>query len=90
MVFNKIDQFSYVQKDADDLTPRLRENIPLEELKDTWMARMNNNCVFISAKTGENVEELKRMLYDKAKQVHLQRFPYNDFLYQTYDHLTED
>ena len=90
MVFNKIDQFSYVQKDADDLTPRLRENIPLEELKDTWMARMNNNCVFISAKTGENVEELKRMLYDKAKQVHLQRFPYNDFLYQTYDHLTEE
>ena len=54
------------------------------------MARMNNNCVFISAKTGENVEELKRMLYDKAKQVHLQRFPYNDFLYQTYDHLTEE
>ena len=90
MVFNKIDQFSYVQKDADDLTPRLRENIPLEELKDTWMARMNNNCVFISAKTGENVDELKRMLYDKAKQVHLQRFPYNDFLYQTYDHLTEE
>ena len=87
MVFNKIDQFSYVEKDADDLTPRLRENIPLDELKETWMARMNNNCVFISAKKGDNVDELKRMLYEKAKQVHMQRFPYNDFLYQTYEDL---
>ena len=89
MVFNKIDQFTYVKKDDDDLTPRLRENIPLEELKASWMARMGSNCVFISAKKGENIEELKKLLYDKAKQVHMQRFPYNDFLYQTYDHLAE-
>jgi len=87
MVFNKIDQFTYVPKDEDDLTPRSRENIPLEELKETWMARMTGNCVFISAKKGENIEELKQLLYQKARAVHTARFPYNDFLYQTYDDL---
>lgn len=87
MVFNKVDQFSYVPKDEDDLTPRLRENIPLDELKETWMARMAGNCVFISAKYNQNMEELKDLVYKKAKQVHAQRFPYNDFLYQTYEDL---
>ncbi|MBQ0121238.1 MAG: GTPase HflX [Bacteroidales bacterium] len=87
MVFNKVDQFSYVPKDEDDLTPRLRENIPLDELKETWMARMAGNCVFISAKYNQNMEELKDLVYRKAKQVHAQRFPYNDFLYQTYEDL---
>lgn len=90
MVFNKVDQFSYVPKDEDDLTPRLRENIPLDELKETWMARMAGNCVFISAKYNQNMEELKDLVYKKAKQVHAQRFPYNDFLYQKYDDLTEE
>lgn len=90
MVFNKVDQFSYVPKDEDDLTPRLRENIPLDELKETWMARMAGNCVFISAKYNQNMEELKDLVYKKAKQVHAQRFPYNDFLYQKYDNLTEE
>ncbi|MDE6010396.1 MAG: hypothetical protein K2F87_02965, partial [Muribaculaceae bacterium] len=51
----------------------------------TWMAKMNNNCVFISAKDKINIPELKEMLYEKAKEIHTQRFPYNDFLYQTYD-----
>lgn len=87
MVFNKVDQFSYVPKDEDDLTPRLRENIPLDELKETWMARMAGNCVFISAKYNQNMEELKDLVYKKARQVHAQRFPYNDFLYQTYEDL---
>ena len=87
MVFNKVDQFSYVPKDEDDLTPRLRENIPLDELKETWMARMAGNCVFISAKYNQNMEELKDLVYKKAKQVHALRFPYNDFLYQTYEDL---
>ncbi len=87
MVFNKIDQFTHVEKDADDLTPRQRENIPLHELKDTWMARMGKNCVFISAKKKENIEELKQLLYAKAKAIHMERFPYNDFLFQTYDDL---
>ena len=89
MVFNKIDQFSYVPKDADDLTPRQRENIPLDELKSTWMARMGDNCVFISAKKRENIDELKHLLYNKAKAIHMQRFPYNDFLYNTYDDLDD-
>jgi GTP-binding protein HflX len=90
MVFNKIDQFSYVPKDEDDLTPRLRENIPLEELQETWMSRMGDNCVFISAKKQLNIDALKRLLYEKAKAVHTARFPYNDFLYQTYDDLAAE
>ena len=87
MVFNKIDRFSYVPKDDDDLTPRERKNIPLEELRESWMSRMSGNCVFISAKQRVNIEELKQMLYEKAKLIHSQRFPYNDYLYQTYDDL---
>lgn len=85
MVFNKIDAFSYTPKEADDLTPRTRENISLDELKETWMNRMHDNCVFISAKTGKNVDELKEKLYVMAKEIHTTRFPYNDLLYQKYD-----
>lgn len=85
LVFNKVDAFSYVKKDDDDLTPRLRENIPLEELKQTWMAKMNDNCIFISARERINIEELKSRLYEKAKEIHMKRFPYNDFLFQKYD-----
>lgn len=87
MVFNKIDAFSFTPKDEDDLTPRTRENIPLEELRESWMAKMNDNCVFISAKQQLNIDELKTMLYDKAKAIHQERFPYNDFLFQKYDDL---
>ncbi len=87
MVFNKIDAFNYVPKDEDDLTPRTRENISLDELKQTWMGKMGTDAVFISAKKGINIDELKRKLYEKAKEVHLTRFPYNDFLFQTYDDL---
>ena len=90
LVFNKIDVFTYVKKDEDDLTPRTRENIPLEELKETWMAKMEKNCVFISAKKKQNIEELKSMLYEKAKAIHQERFPYNDFLFQKYDDLMEE
>ena len=90
MVFNKIDNFSYVEKDPDDLTPRTKENITLDELKETWMAKMNDNCVFISAKERINIEELKNMLYEKAKQIHMERFPYNDFLFQKYDDLQDE
>lgn len=85
MVFNKIDAFSYIPKDEDDLTSRTRENISLEELKSTWMNRSNDDAVFISAKKIINIEELKSMVYEKAKQIHLTRFPYNDFLFQKYD-----
>lgn len=85
MVFNKVDAFSHVPKDEDDLTPATRENIPLEELEASWMARLGDNCVFVSARNGINIDELKRKIYDRAREVHLSRFPYNDFLYQKYD-----
>lgn len=87
MVFNKIDAFSYIPKDADDLTPRKRENISLDELRNTWMSRAGDDCVFISAKRGINIDELKAKIYARAKEIHLQRFPYNDFLFQKYDGL---
>lgn len=90
MVFNKIDAYSHVPKDEDDLTPRSRENIPLEELKQTWMNRLDpGNCVFISAKKGTNIDELKDKIYQKAKEIHMERFPYNDFLFQKYDDLSD-
>lgn len=85
LVFNKVDAFTYVKKDDDDLTPRLRENIPLEELKQTWMAKMNDNCIFISARERITIDELKSRLYEMAKEIHMKRFPYNDFLFQKYD-----
>ena len=85
MVFNKIDAFTYTPKDDDDLTPKTRENISLDELKATWMSRMGDDCVFISAKKGTNIDELKQKNYEKAKEIHLSRFPYNDFLFQKYD-----
>lgn len=87
LVFNKIDAFRHKPKDKDDLTPRTRENITLDELKASWMGQMHDNCVFISAKYQTNIDELRNLLYTKAKEIHLTRFPYNDFLYQTYDDL---
>ncbi|MBR5437022.1 MAG: GTPase HflX [Muribaculaceae bacterium] len=86
-VFNKIDAFTYTPKDEDDLTPRTRGNIPLDELKASWMGKMHDKCVFISAKKQTNIAELRRLIYEKAKEVHTKRFPYNDFLFQHYDDL---
>lgn len=90
LVFNKIDAFTYKPKDEDDLTPRTRENVSLEELKSTWMAKMNDNCVFISAKNSTNIDELKQKIYEKAREIHIARFPYNDFLFQKYDDASEE
>ena len=84
LIFNKIDAYTYVKKDEDDLTPRTKENITLEELMQTWMAKLNDNCLFISARNKTNIEELKELLYKKVKELHVQKYPYNDFLYQTY------
>jgi len=81
IVFNKIDAFSCIEKELDDLTPKTRENISLEELKLTWMNNLHENCVFISAKKKQNTEELKSLLYGKVKEIHVKRYPYNDFLY---------
>lgn len=89
MVFNKIDAFSYTPKDEDDLTPRTRANISLDELRESWMAKMHDNCVFISAKEQINIDTLKDLVYAKAKEIHLTRFPYNDFLFQKYDDIDE-
>jgi GTPase len=83
LIFNKIDAFSYRAKDADDLTPVLKENYSLSDLKKSWMASdKNHKTVFISAKTKENVEELRTLLYEEVKKIHVKRYPYNDFLYQ--------
>ena len=89
LVFNKIDAFSYTPKDADDLTPATRENLSLDDLRETWMARMQDNCVFISARQGTNIDELRKIVYEKAREIHLTRFPYNDFLFQHYEDTVE-
>jgi len=85
LVFNKIDAFQHVEKDADDLTPRTQENISLEELQQTWMSRMEKDCIFISARTLSNMDALKELVYERVKDIHISRFPYNDFLFQKYD-----
>ncbi len=86
LVFNKVDAFSYVPKDEDDLTPVQKENISLDDLKQTWMAHQKDLDVrFISAVRGDGVGELRDLLYDRVKEIHVQRFPYNDFLYDFYD-----
>ena len=85
LVFNKIDAYTYIEKAADDLTPRTKENLTLEELMKTWMAKMEDNCLFISAREKINMEELKSVVYQRVKELHVQKYPYNDFLYQTYE-----
>lgn len=85
LVFNKIDAFSYIPKDEDDLSPVKRENISLEELEKTWMSKLNDNCIFISARNKMNVDQLKEIMYAKIKAIHVERYPYNDFLFQKYE-----
>lgn len=82
IVFNKTDAYTWIPKDEDDLTPVLKENIPLDELKRTWMAKLNNDCIFISATQKHNIEELRNVLYNKVRELHVQKYPYNDFLYE--------
>jgi len=90
VIFNKIDAFTYVQKEEDDLTPKTRENITLDELKETWMNKLADNCLFISARERQNIEYLKEVLYKKVCELHVQKYPYNDFLYQTYEEDVND
>ena len=90
VIFNKIDAFTYVQKDEDDLTPKTKENITLDELKETWMNKLADNCLFISAREKQNIENLKDIIYKKVCELHVQKYPYNDFLYQTYDEEVND
>ena len=81
IIFNKIDNYHWIEKEKDDLTPATKENIPLEELERTWMARLNDNCLFISAKTKCNIETFRKTLYIRVRELHVQKYPYNDFLY---------
>ena len=90
IIFNKIDNYHWVEKEVDDLTPATKENITLEELKKTWMAKEHDNCLFISAKQKENIEEFREVLYKKVRELHVQKYPYNDFLYNIEEQETTD
>lgn len=85
LVFNKMDAYQWVEKDPDDLTPSTKENVSLDELKNTWMAKMGEDCIFISAREKQNIEELKKLFYARIKQLHVQKYPYNDFLFEHYE-----
>ena len=85
VIFNKVDAYKNVPKDEDDLTPKKRENFTLEELKSTWMAKLSDNCMFISARERTNLEGLKEVIYKRVCELHVQKYPYNDFLYPTYE-----
>ena len=87
IVFNKIDAYTWVEKDPDDLTPATRENVSLDDLKRTWMAKMQDNCLFISAREKQNIDELREVLYKKVRELHVQKYPYNDFLYDISEEL---
>jgi GTP-binding protein HflX len=81
LVFNKIDAFSFVQKDEDDLTPIKRENLSLQELQKTWMNKNNSPCIFISATNKDNVDSFRALIYNTVKEMHIKRYPYNNLLY---------
>lgn len=83
LIFNKIDAYTWVDKEPDDLTPATKENVTLDELKRTWMAKQGDNCLFISARNKTNIDELRDILYKQVRQLHVQKYPYNDFLYPT-------
>ena len=87
LLFNKIDAFSFVEKEPDDLTPMRKENISLEELQKTWMAKKQLDCIFVSAQERINIQQLKDLLYERVKAIHITRFPYNDFLFENYSDL---
>ncbi|MBE6268278.1 MAG: GTPase HflX [Bacteroidales bacterium] len=85
VIFNKVDAYRSVPKEEDDLTPKTKENLTLDELKSTWMAKLSDNCLFISARERTNIDYLKEVMYKKVCELHVQKYPYNDFLYPTYE-----
>ncbi len=91
VVFNKIDAFTYTPQEEDDLLPPTRENISLDDLQRTWMAKLGetSKAVFISARNKTNIDELREILYERVKAIHIKRYPYNDFLFQRYDNLED-
>lgn len=90
VLFNKTDAYTWIEKEADDLTPMTRENITMEELQRTWMGRLNGECLFVSALKRTGLEEMRKTLYDRVKQLHVQKYPYNDFLYPDMDAINGD
>ena len=85
IVFNKMDAYRWTEKDADDLTPAGKENVSLDDLMNTWMSRVGDVCIFISARQKTNIEELKELLYKRVRELHVQKYPYNNFLFQQYN-----
>ena len=85
IVFNKMDAYSWTEKEADDLTPAGKENVSLDDLMNTWMSRVGDDCIFISARQKTNIEELKELLYKRVRELHVQKYPYNNFLFQQYN-----
>lgn len=85
LIFNKIDKYTFIEKDEDDLTERTKENYTLNEWKKTWMSKMGDKVLFVSATQKDNIEELKDLMYNEIRKIHIERFPYNDFLYQNYE-----
>lgn len=85
LLFNKIDAYTWIEKDPDDLTPATADNVSLEQLQQTWMARGEHECIFISAREHTHIEQLRELLYTRIRELHVQKYPYNDFLYQNYD-----
>jgi GTP-binding protein HflX len=84
-VFNKIDAYSFVEKEEDDLTPATKENLTLSDWKRSWMANHEIPALFISAKEKENIDDFKKKVYGEVRKIHVKRFPFNDFLYQNYE-----
>ena len=85
IIFNKVDAYRWVEKDEDDLTPPTRENVSLDDLIHTWMTRLSGDCLFISARERTGFDTLRQVLYNKVRELHVQKYPYNDFLYDTYE-----
>ena len=81
IVFNKIDAYTWTEHEEDDLSPVKKGEIPLRDLQKTWMAKLNDNCMFISAREKQNIEEFRETIYNKVRELHVQKYPYNDFLY---------
>ena len=85
IIFNKMDAYTWQEKDPADLSPLTRENISLEELQQTWMAKLPGDCIFISARERQNIDALRELIYSRVRQLHVQKYPYNDFLFHHYE-----
>ena len=90
VVFNKVDNYHYEPLDEFDLVQPTRVNVPLDELKRSWIAKNNLPCIFISAKNHINIDEFRDLIYNKARAIHAERYPYNNFLFDTFEEETKD